>query len=66
MAMARKCDRCGKFYTENTARVNGRVVGTIAFVNINCVDDPYDLCGGCMEDLKRFMGITDEPEQKDE
>ena len=66
MAMARKCDRCGKFYTENTARVNGRVVGMIAFVSINCTDDPYDLCGDCMEDLKRFMGITDESEQKDE
>lgn len=61
MANAMRCDRCGKFYIENT-RVKGRryekgeVIGGVKICAFNWdVDDMLDLCDDCVEKLYEFL-----------
>ena len=70
MADAKKCDRCGKLYTNNTEK---RVVDgffspvvfssiSIITINNNIVRD-IDLCDNCMDDLLTFIEIKDEEKE---
>ena len=68
MSVARKCDRCGKFYEKNRVKwyING---GSIARgINImsasNIIISEYDLCASCIEDLRCFMAYDDKEEDK--
>mgnify|MGYP007008538399 CR=1 FL=1 len=62
MSMARKCDRCGKFYEKNRVKWNceGSITRGIDVVNINnLIAVEYDLCDSCIEDLRCFMSYDD-------
>lgn len=59
MAIARKCDRCGKLYEfypqgnkpqrNGVQRIYGRINGSYD------TDRPYDLCPECMSAFDEFM-----------
>lgn len=60
MAIARKCDRCGKFYENNNGSksINGYFVRTIRI----CTTGPYedlDLCDDCIKELYKFLNKED-------
>lgn len=63
MSMARKCDRCGKFYEKNSTRwyLNGGSItrGINIMSKDGLVTAEYDLCGSCIEDLRCFMKYDD-------
>lgn len=51
MANAKKCDRCGKYYEINTARIAcGATVNRYGYII-----DKYDLCCECAYDLAEFF-----------
>lgn len=61
---AKKCDRCGKFYTEEKRKVDytvdifGKKIFQVKLIyrGDNCsyaID--LDLCSYCMNDLKKFL-----------
>lgn len=60
MAIARKCDVCGKFYEEyNTKRDKKNTNG---FMFLNRLDnrnyydhDPYDCCPECMTSIRNYV-----------
>ncbi len=68
MAMARKCDRCGKYYDRNI-RHTGRF-GSQDYPIIGCFyalgtsnpmcGEGFDLCDDCIDELKIFLGIKEE------
>lgn len=68
MSVARKCDRCGKFYEKNSVKwyLNGssntRGIGIIS--NDNFRQPEYDLCDSCIEDLRCFMSYDDKEVNK--
>ena len=60
MAVAKKCDRCGKFYehypTGNKMEYNAiRRLCTAANNYINREEVSIDLCPKCMEEFDKFM-----------
>lgn len=57
MAIAKKCDRCGKFYEKNLESGYKReIVVGVCFINTldNSIED-RDLCDECIVKFKRFM-----------
>lgn len=74
MAKARKCDRCGAFYTEN--KKNSKLSAVVKGVAIirdtrdNSVDRSFDLCDTCMDAFLTFIYDFDpqpaEPEEPSE
>ena len=58
MANAKKCDRCGKYYTNSEKRytVDGLYVGGITTLSIkgNSITK-YDLCDDCIKKLLTFL-----------
>lgn len=73
MSIAKKCDRCGKFYEEYNAKPNEYKVNGFCLVTIRTEHSSYkhpwqDLCKDCMSELicwflnPRFEGrnLTDE------
>ena len=62
MAAARKCDRCGKFYTPEDKKfdVNGHIVTQIRTITASGYDmDYFDLCDECVKAYYRFMNKED-------
>ena len=63
MANAKKCDRCGSFYTTNTYK--NKSISTCPFKGIGFVDDKYyrydanDMCDACLIKLELFLGGRD-------
>ena len=61
MSVARKCDRCGKFYERNTIKWEDYGVRGVAYSFT--INGPYtniityDLCDQCVNNLKFFMSI---------
>lgn len=60
MADAKKCDRCEKFYEENTItkRINGYIykIGGITVLSTGESNVFYaDLCDDCVKDLNKFL-----------
>lgn len=56
MAVARKCDKCGKYYDENKKYISGagRVLG-LRFETRNNNGTRIDLCDECLGKLKAFL-----------
>ena len=62
MALAKKCDRCGKLYEHypkgNKAQYNAirKFQRNVACETINgCCSSAIDLCPECMADFEKFM-----------
>ena len=59
MADAKKCDRCGMYYEKNLVyRLEGNRGSFITRMDLvadNSNYKKYDLCDGCIRDLKEFM-----------
>lgn len=68
MSVARKCDRCGKFYEKNRVKWylnGGSITRGIRIVNKdNRISVEYDLCDSCIEDLRCFMSYDDKEVNK--
>lgn len=61
MASAKKCDRCGVFYTENTrfpkkkGTYKATIDGACFTTTTNVYTDYFDLCDDCIAELKLFL-----------
>lgn len=60
MAMARKCDRCGAFYTENKKNSKlSTVVRGVSLLKGRRCEGPsernFDLCDSCMDSFLTFI-----------
>ena len=65
MANAKKCDRCGAFYTnkEKIFGINGRIPATFEILDRNgWIIGKYDLCEQCMKDLWHWLCNEQETE----
>ena len=60
MAIARKCDRCGKYYDENKKYVFGLAMGTVIGLRFETLNgnnsSRIDLCDECLGKIKEFLG----------
>lgn len=58
MADAKKCDRCGKYYTDSEKQYtfDGFRVGCIKLMSVDgfCIGY-YDLCDNCVKKLMRYL-----------
>lgn len=53
--IARKCDKCGKFYEEKPVEFQcGSVIGLKLF-NRSTTQDTFDLCPDCLEQLRAWL-----------
>ena len=68
MSMARKYDRCGKFYEKNRVKWylnGGSITRGISIMNKdNLISVEYDLCDSCIENLRHFMEYDDKEVNK--
>ena len=60
MALAKKCDRCGKFYEEYNTKNDGKNINGILLLNIDCHEKyythgPIDLCPDCKDSFKEWL-----------
>ena len=51
MAIAKKCDRCGKYYDKNTEHKQNIMCFTVSGLNT----DFKDLCDECLDKLHIFL-----------
>lgn len=70
MSIARKCDRCGKYFDpfdESHSHTRNRLEiwftdWTIALGPHSSHKD-YDICPGCMVELEKWLGIEEKPNE---
>lgn len=68
MADAKRCDRCGKFYSEKDKefKINKNGVHIPSWIKMIDTDDrlicSYDLCEQCMKDLYHWLCNEQESE----
>lgn len=67
MSMARKCDRCGKFYEKNSVHwfyddVDDIAHGVSLIGTGLAIEPKYDLCDSCIKDFRVFMDYDDKEE----
>ena len=60
MALAKKCDRCGKFYEEYNTKYDGKNINGILLLNIDCHEKYYthgliDPCPDCKDSFKEWL-----------
>ena len=60
MAMAKKCDRCGKFYETYNTRNNRENISGIMTLNLDdqgkyYYHEPLDLCPECKDAFEKWM-----------
>lgn len=60
MALAKKCNRCGKYYDyyPKGAKVQHNGVARVTISGAGLIkanDDPMDLCEKCMSEFDKFM-----------
>ena len=60
MALAKKCDRCGKFYEHylKSKLVQNNAIRRLyknEYGNISSQDNTIDLCENCMSEFENFM-----------
>lgn len=69
MMNAKKCDRCGDFYINNTFDARSRTKGTItklAFLDkYSNHGETFDLCDCCWIELVRFLNYKEESNNDD-
>ena len=73
MALAKKCDRCGKLY-EHYPMVNKTEWNAIRKIQRNPVGDTVnsaytpaiDLCPECMNEFEKFMSVKFQEDKNDE
>lgn len=60
MAIARKCDRCGKYYDENKKYRDELGMGTVIGLRFETLkgfnSSRIDLCDECLGKIKNFLG----------
>lgn len=60
MAIARKCDRCGKYYDENKKYRYNLVMETVIGLRFETLEGSnssrIDLCDECLGKIKNFLG----------
>ena len=66
MSNAKKCDRCGKYYTDckdMSLRHRDRTVDYITLGSLynGCRGIEFDLCNDCVTELFKFLHISNEP-----
>lgn len=62
MSIAKKCDRCNKFYEEQNykkdfTKYQGIILINTDFNNLYFNDKKMDLCPDCMEKLEEFLNL---------
>ena len=71
MANAKRCDRCGKFYSEKDKefKINKNDKHIPSWIEIINTNDmaicAYDLCEQCMKDLYRWLCNEQESEENE-
>lgn len=50
-----ECDRCRELITPNDVTAARAYVASHAVEHVGTAEEPADLCGRCVEALKRFM-----------
>lgn len=56
MANARKCDRCGAFYTDNKVKsIDGKYITRIGLLNDAIIVKRFDFCDECLNEFDKFM-----------
>ena len=60
MALAKKCDRCGKFYDEYNFAKDDKNINGIMTLNLDEHDDyyahdPLDLCPSCKDSFEKWL-----------
>lgn len=67
MAIARKCDRCGKFYEDSSTRKH--YINAFIYQGILMGDRMIDLCDECSAQLKAFISnpsiVIDIPKEEE-
>ena len=53
--IAKKCDRCGKFYEESTDNKSGRFTLSIISRNTYCSNGSCDICPSCLDELIKWF-----------
>lgn len=67
---ATKCDRCGKFFTENPHCLSNAPINELVYCpnedsfKINPDSKRYDLCEECAKAFDRFMSLEDQNGQE--
>ena len=60
MAIAKKCDRCGKYYDENKKYRYNLVMETVIGLRFETLEgfnsSRIDLCDECLGKIKNFLG----------
>lgn len=67
MAVAKKCDRCGKFfepynYRDDSSKINGIMTLNLDSTNRYFTHGPYDLCPSCSTELMNWFNASEEKE----
>ena len=60
MALAKKCDRCGKFYDEYNFAKDDKNINGIMTLNLDAQDHyythkPLDLCPSCKDSFEKWL-----------
>ena len=60
MSLAKKCDRCGKFYDEYNFARDDKNINGIMTLNLDDQDDyyahdPLDLCPSCKDSFEKWL-----------
>ena len=60
MALAKKCDRCGKLYEEYNTKEDYKKINAIALLNIDCrgkyyLHELFDLCLDCKDSFDEWL-----------
>ena len=60
MALAKKCDRCGKFYDEYNFEKDNKNINGITTLNLDAKGDYYihktlDLCPSCNDSFEKWL-----------
>lgn len=66
MSKAKKCDRCGKYYTDCKDMSLRYKDGTVNYITLGSIYNSgyginFDLCNDCVTELFEFLHISNEP-----
>lgn len=66
MSKAKKCDRCGKYYTDCKDMSLRHIDRTVNYITLGSIYNSgygidFDLCNDCVTELFEFLHISNEP-----